>query len=86
MSTSPRISLVSRAGDFISRSEAKRFAAGLEKFERVVLDFEGLDLIGQGFAGELFRVWQREHPDVTLEVSGASRGVQLMIDRALRPQ
>ncbi len=86
VATAPRISLVSRSGDFISRSEAKRFAAGLEKFERVVLDFEGLDLIGQGFADELFRVWQHEHPAVRLEVSGASRGVQLMIDRALRSQ
>lgn len=85
VATAPRISLISRAGDFISRSEAKRFAAGLEKFERVILDFEGLDLIGQGFADELFRVWQREHPNVKLDVQGASRGVQLMIDRALRP-
>lgn len=83
--TEPRISLVTYSGDFISRSEAKRFAAGLEKFQTVTLDFEGLDLIGQGFADELFRVWQRDHPDVELKVSGASRGVRLMIDRARRP-
>ncbi|NNC10966.1 DUF4325 domain-containing protein [Planctomonas sp. JC2975] len=83
--TEPRISLVTYSGDFISRSEAKRFAAGLEKFETVTLDFEGLDLIGQGFADELFRVWQRDHPEVELKVAGASRGVRLMIDRARRP-
>lgn len=79
--TEPRISLVTYSGDFISRSEAKRFAAGLEKFETVTLDFEGVDLIGQGFADELFRVWQRDHPEVQLKVAGASRGVRLMIDR-----
>lgn len=82
--TTPRIELVSMEGDFISRSEAKRFAAGLEKFERVELDFRGVELIGQGFADELFRVWQFEHPDVALEVFGANAGVQLMIDRVRR--
>lgn len=83
VATAPRISLISHSGEFVSRSEAKRFAEGLERFETVVLDFAGLDLIGQGFADELFRVWQRSHPEVELQVSGASRGVQLMIDRAL---
>lgn len=84
VATAPRISLVSYSGEFVSRSEAKRFAEGLERFETVVLDFAGLDLIGQGFADELFRVWQRAHPEVELQVTGASRGVKLMIDRALR--
>jgi hypothetical protein len=42
-------------------------------------------LIGQGFADELFRVWQRDHPDVEPNVAGASRGVRLMIDRVRRP-
>ncbi|MFT4229516.1 MAG: DUF4325 domain-containing protein [Microbacterium sp.] len=82
--TTPRIELVSMAGEFISRSEAKRFAAGLEKFSRVELDFTGVTLIGQGFADELFRVWQREHPDIRLDVVGANRGVALMIDRVER--
>ncbi|WP_457100129.1 STAS-like domain-containing protein [Microbacterium sp. P5_E9] len=82
--TTPRIQLVSVAGDFISRSEAKRFAAGLEQFTRVELDFAGVELIGQGFADELFRVWRTEHPGTALETFGANRGVQLMIDRVRR--
>ncbi|GGH48708.1 STAS-like domain-containing protein [Microbacterium album] len=82
--TAPVIKLISREGEFISRSEAKRFATGLEKFTEVTLDFEGLDLVGQGFADELFRVWRREHPDVTLRVVNASPGVALMIGRVDR--
>lgn len=82
--TTPRIELVHVEGDFLSRSEAKRFAAGLERFAHVELDFTDVPLIGQGFADELFRVWQREHPDVRLDVIGANRGVQLMIDRIER--
>ncbi|MFT4029201.1 MAG: DUF4325 domain-containing protein [Protaetiibacter sp.] len=80
--SAPRISLIARGGEFISRSEAKRFAQGLEKFEEVILDFAGVELIGQGFADELFRVWQTTHPEVRLAVDGASRGVRFMIDRA----
>ncbi len=83
--TVPRVSLISHGGAFISRSEAKRFAAGLEEFATVTLDFAGLDLIGQGFADELFRVWQNAHPTVELLVEGASPGVRLMIDRVDRP-
>lgn len=82
--TTPRISLLSAEGEFISRSEAKRFAAGLEKFERVELDFTDVPLIGQGFADELFRVWQAEHPSIELIAIGANRGVRLMIDRVER--
>ncbi len=46
--TSQRIGLVTRPGDFISRSEVRRFTQGLEKFRVVIFDFEGLDLIGPG--------------------------------------
>lgn len=79
--TTPVVRLTPAEGEFISRSEAKRFAAGLEKFTEVTLDFTGLGLIGQGFADELFRVWHREHPEVTLHVSGASPAVAMMIGR-----
>lgn len=82
--TAPVVKLISREGEFISRSEAKRFAVGLEKFTEVTLDFDGLDLIGQGFADELFRVWRREHPEIELRVANASPGVALMIGRVDR--
>lgn len=83
--TTPRIQLVQHGSEFLSRSQAKRFAAGLEEFEHVILDFTGVDLVGQGFADELFRVWQAEHPTVRFEVAGANPGVELMIGRVAKP-
>ena len=50
----------------VSRSQAKRLCAGLEKFKTVELDFEGIDWMGQSFADQLFRVFVNEHPDTKL--------------------
>jgi len=65
----------------LSRNEARRLAAGLEQFSRVVLDFTGVEMIGQGFADELFRVWHQEHPMVLLLVHGTNPAVEMMISR-----
>ena len=64
---------------YVSRSEAKRLLAGLEKFREVVLDFRGVGSIGQGFADEVFRVFNAEHPEVKLRVENAPPGVNAMI-------
>ena len=48
------------------RADAKRVASGLSKFSRAELNFDGVTDIGHGFADELFRVFQREHPEVEL--------------------
>ena len=83
--STPRIQLINHGEEFLSRSQAKRFALGLEEFEHVILDFTGVELVGQGFADELFRVWQADHPNVRLDVAGANAGVALMIGRVAKP-
>lgn len=50
----------------VSRSQAKRICERLEKFEKVILDFEGIGWMGQGFAHQLFVVFQKAHPDIAL--------------------
>ena len=50
----------------VSRSQAKRVCNRLEKFREVVIDFEGVQWMGQGFAHQLFIVFAREHPDIQL--------------------
>ena len=72
--------------EFVSRSQAKRLVHGLEKFREVVLDFEGVDLVGQGFADEVFRVWARQHPEVLLVPTGMNEPVAFMIERAIRAE
>lgn len=69
--------------EFVSRSQAKRLVHGLEKFREVVLDFEGVDLVGQGFADEVFRVWAQVHPEVLLVPTDMTEPVAFMIERAI---
>jgi len=69
--------------EFVSRSQAKRLVHGLERFREVVLDFEGVDLVGQGFADEVFRVWARQHPEVRLIPTGMSEPIAFMVERAI---
>lgn len=69
--------------EFVSRSQAKRLVQGLEKFREVVIDFEGVDLVGQGFADEVFRVWAQLHPGVNLIPTGMSEPIAFMVERAI---
>jgi anti-sigma regulatory factor (Ser/Thr protein kinase) len=68
---------------FVSRSEAKRLLTGLEKFREVVLDFTGVDAVGQGFADEVFRVWPRAHAATRIEPVNMVDPVAFMVRRAL---
>lgn len=50
----------------VSRSQAKRIYNRLDKFKEVILDFDGLEWMGQGFAHQMFVVFQGEHPETEL--------------------
>ena len=67
-----------------SRSQAKRLCSRLDRFREVTLDFTGLDWIGQGFAHQLFVVFQNEHPDIRLLPVGMSEDVEKMIRHVLQ--
>jgi anti-sigma regulatory factor (Ser/Thr protein kinase) len=69
---------------FVSRSEAKRLLAGLERFRHVILDFAGVEGIGQGFADEVFRVWAKQHPETRLRAENMTAPVTFMVERARR--
>lgn len=70
--------------EFVSRSQAKRLVHGLERFREVILDFDGVKFVGQGFADEVFRVWKSDHPDVELIPTGMSDAVAFMVERAIQ--
>ena len=67
----------------VSRSQAKRLTARFEKFKTVVLDFTGVEAIGQGFADELLRVFANAHPDIELVPVLMTDAVKNMVNRAL---
>lgn len=70
--------------DYVSRSEARRLTANLNKFREVILDFRGVKSLGQGFADEVFRVFPSAHPGIAIEVQNARPVVDAMI-RHVRP-
>jgi len=78
----PVVKLFEIGTDFVSRSEAKRLMLGLDKFKEVDLDFSQVQGIGQGFADQVFRVWQEIHPQTKLHEINATSTVQFMINRA----
>lgn len=75
---------LARVGDenLVSRSQAKRLLQRVDRFRIVILDFEGVERIGQAFADEIFRVFATEHPSVELSAMHAQPEVQQMIRRA----
>lgn len=76
---------LARVGEenLVSRSQAKRLLARLDRFEDVLLDFKGVDSIGQAFADEIFRVFAAEHPTVKLQTLNTTAAVDQMVRRAL---
>jgi DNA-binding Lrp family transcriptional regulator len=68
--------------NLISRSQAKRLLARFEKFKEIVLDFQNVDMIGQAFADEVFRVFQNAHPEIKIYPFNTNEQVEKMISRA----
>ena len=66
----------------ISRSQAKRLLSRVNQFKTVIFDFQSVDVIGQAFADEIFRVFDRKFPDVELIPIKANTTVKAMINRA----
>jgi anti-sigma regulatory factor (Ser/Thr protein kinase) len=80
--TRATLRLASYGKTLVSRSEAKRLVARLADFTHVTLDFTGVDVVGQGFCDEVFRVFARAHPKVALEPVGMNDTIAFMVGRA----
>lgn len=66
----------------VSRSQAKRLLARVDRFHIVIFDFAGVDMIGPAFADEIFRVFEQAHPQIRLLDIHAPTVVKRMIQRA----
>ncbi|MFA5352003.1 MAG: DUF4325 domain-containing protein [Candidatus Gracilibacteria bacterium] len=80
--TEIRVKLYTLGGVHISRSQARRVLAGLEKFKIIVFDFDKVPTVGQAFADEVFRVFHTKYPQIKLEVENMDEGVEFMVKRA----
>ena len=84
--TRTTIKLGALGSTLVSRSEARRVIQRLTDFTHAVLDFSGVEIVGQGFCDEVFRVFARNHPEVTLEPVGMNDAVAFMVGRARATQ
>lgn len=77
------VSLLRHQGEnLVSRSQAKRLLARTDRFTEVILDFEGVETVGQAFADQIFRVFANAHPEVHLVPIGMTEAVAQMVSRA----
>ena len=77
-----RVKLFKEGVDFISRSQAKRILLNLDSFKKIILDFKGVETVGQGFADEVFRVFQNQHPEIEIIPQNMHENVEFMVKRA----
>jgi len=68
--------------NLVSRSQAKRLLARIENFKYVLFDFQNVDTIGQAFSDEIFRVYRKRHPDISISTRNTTDKVMRMIKRA----
>jgi anti-sigma regulatory factor (Ser/Thr protein kinase) len=68
--------------NLISRSQAKRMLARVNKFAIVIFDFKDVETIGQSFADEIFRVFANQYPGIEITWINADPEVRKMISRA----
>ncbi|MEI8299072.1 MAG: DUF4325 domain-containing protein [Pseudomonadota bacterium] len=77
------VKLAQYEGDrLVSRSQAKRLTSRFENFRHVILDFDGVEEIGQAFADEVFRVFQARYPATALAPIRMTQAVEKMVRRA----
>ena len=69
--------------NMVSRSQAKRVLARVEKFTEVELDFKGVTEVGQAFVDEIFRIFDANHPNVNINYVNANDSIVWMIRRCI---
>lgn len=79
--TKINIKLYTSGGVHISRSQARRVLSGLEKFRFIVFDFDKVEVVGQAFADEIFRVFHNKYPEIKLEAINMNDAVEFMVKR-----
>ncbi|MCH8135450.1 MAG: DUF4325 domain-containing protein [Proteobacteria bacterium] len=70
----------------VSRSQAKRLLTRIDRFTKVIFDFENVESIGHSFADEVFRVFANRHPKIKISVIHDRPKVRKMISRARSPR
>jgi len=79
--TEIRVKLFTMGTVYVSRSQARRLLAGLEKFKIVILDFDKVPTVGQAFVDEIFRVFKIKYPGIKVVPINMNKAVEFMVKR-----
>lgn len=69
------VRLAQLSSQLISRSQGKWVVERATQFKTVILDFEGVEMVGQAFVDEVLRVFATAHPEVRLVLANTSPAV-----------
>ena len=83
--TEIHVRLFTMGAAYVSRSQARRILVGLEKFKKIIFDFDRVPNIGQAFADEIFRVFQNRYPKISIESVNMNETVHFMVERVEKP-
>lgn len=72
--------------DLFSRSQAKRIMSRADKFKEIILDFQGVENIGQAFADEIFRVFINQHPQLILKWININPKIEELIQKTIKAE
>lgn len=67
----------------VSRSQAKRISNRLEKFKEVIIDFDEITWMGQGFAHQLFVLFPKNHPEISITPINMNEDITKMYNHVL---
>ena len=67
----------------VSRSQAKRVCNRLENFVEVILDFDGIEWMGQGFAHQIFVIFKNAHPEMSIVAQNMNESVEGMYNHVV---
>ncbi len=73
------VRLAQLSSELVSRSQAKWVMERATQFRTVILDFEGVQHVGQAFVDEVFRVFATAHPHIRLRTMSMSTEVAHLI-------
>ena len=83
------VRLAQLSSHLTSRSQGKWVVERATQFKTVILDFEGVTLVGQGFIDEVFRVFATAHPQVKLKpvrlIPGVAQAMRMFAPHVTLP-
>jgi hypothetical protein len=75
------VRLARLSSELVSRSQAKWALERATQFKTVILDYAGVNDVGQSFVDEIYRVFALAHPQIRLRSVNMSKPVELGIQR-----